>query len=304
MSTEGRETVGKMVGAWWWIDRWRNSTAFTDMTAEEQGLYRNLCDEVWLRPDHVIPDDPHVLARVSGDHRAWKRSGAKVLRWMTKVDGGWTNETAVEVLKESRRRAEKQQRYRDRRRNASGNADGNASGNGGGNPAGNNPGNNLGSLDLDLDPRRTEPPVVPHGGTAAAVDDPADPADSATKPVNGHRVNGHRPGSAIERERQALESKPEIAAIADYWRERFDRPSREIGVLRAAAKALAGGYAADTLRTVIRVGAVAKREPHRFAERGSYRWAAGAGKLTPDYLLRPGEPLDRFAAEAEAWERD
>ena len=63
----------RMRAAWWWIDRWRQSTAFTDMTAEEQGLYRNLLDEVWLREDCIIPDDPRILARVSGDPEAWGR---------------------------------------------------------------------------------------------------------------------------------------------------------------------------------------------------------------------------------------
>ena len=43
-----------MRAAWWWIDRWRKSTAYTDMTAEEQGVYRNLLDELWLR-DGVLP---------------------------------------------------------------------------------------------------------------------------------------------------------------------------------------------------------------------------------------------------------
>lgn len=86
-----------MRGAMWWIDRWRQSTAYTDMNAEEQGLYRNLLDDVWLREDHTIPDDPKILARVSGDPEAWARSGEKVLRWMERVDAGWTNATALEI---------------------------------------------------------------------------------------------------------------------------------------------------------------------------------------------------------------
>ena len=106
-----------MNAAWWWIDRWRKSTAYTDMTAEEQGLYRNLLDEVWLREDHIIPDDPRILARVSGDHEAWKKHGKKVLKWMEKVDGGWTNNTAMEVINQSQRRAETQKRYRLKKNN-------------------------------------------------------------------------------------------------------------------------------------------------------------------------------------------
>ncbi len=116
-----------MRAVFWWIDRWRQSTAFTDMTAEEQGLYRNLCDELWLREDHLIPDDPRILSRVSGDPEAWARCGNKVLKWMQLVDGGWTNKTALEVIGQSERRAEKQRRYRER--NAGGNEQGNAGGN-------------------------------------------------------------------------------------------------------------------------------------------------------------------------------
>jgi uncharacterized protein YdaU (DUF1376 family) len=113
-----------MRAAFWWIDRWRQSRAFTDMTAEEQGLYRNLCDEVWLREDdgHVIPDDQRILAKVSGDPEAWSRCGAKVLRWMTKTPKGWTNETAMEVIGQSKQRAERQKKYRDDKRNAKDNA--------------------------------------------------------------------------------------------------------------------------------------------------------------------------------------
>lgn len=92
-----------MNGSWWWIDRWRKSTAYTDMTAEEQGLYRNLLDEVWLRPSHAIPNDPRILARVSGDVDAWGRCGEKVLRWMTLTDAGWTNATAMAVIDKSAR---------------------------------------------------------------------------------------------------------------------------------------------------------------------------------------------------------
>jgi len=94
--------------AMWWIDRWRQSDAFARMTAEEQGLYRNLCDEVVLRDDGVIPDDQRILAKASGDHEAWARSGKSVLKSMNKVPGGWTNDTAMSVKNESERRSKSQ----------------------------------------------------------------------------------------------------------------------------------------------------------------------------------------------------
>ena len=113
----------RMTAAWWWIDRWRKSTAYTDMTAEEQGLYRNLLDEIWLRETHTIPDDQRILAKVSGDPEAWRRSGATVLRWMLKTDAGWTHPTAMQVIEQSRNRADRQRRFRDRLRNGQRNAD-------------------------------------------------------------------------------------------------------------------------------------------------------------------------------------
>jgi uncharacterized protein YdaU (DUF1376 family) len=118
-----------MRAAWWWIDRWRQSTAYTDMTAEEQGLYRNLLDEVWLREDCVIPDDQRILSRVSGDPEAWGRCGEKVLAWMKKVPGGWTHMTALEVIGQSVRRAANQKRYRDKHNNSSDNSVDNAADN-------------------------------------------------------------------------------------------------------------------------------------------------------------------------------
>lgn len=86
--------------AWWWIDRWRKSTAFLCMSLEEQGLYRNLLDAVWIFPDHVIPDLPRVLLQASGaTAEEWARSGPNVLAaGMQRVDGGWTNNTALEVI--------------------------------------------------------------------------------------------------------------------------------------------------------------------------------------------------------------
>jgi len=114
-----------MRAAMWLIDRWRASDAYARMTAEEQGLYRNLCDELFLRESGVIPDDPRILAKASGDHEAWARCGKSVLKSMKKVAGGWTNETALAVKKESERRSRKQRDYR----NGLGNADGNGTDN-------------------------------------------------------------------------------------------------------------------------------------------------------------------------------
>lgn len=88
-----------MRGAFWWIDRWRKSTAYICMSLEQQGLYRNLLDAVWLFDGRPIPNEEKALITASGgDAKAWKRSGATVLRWMRLVEGGWVNDTATEVI--------------------------------------------------------------------------------------------------------------------------------------------------------------------------------------------------------------
>ena len=91
-----------MRAAWWWIDRWRKSTAYICMSLEEQGLYRNLLDALWLFDDHAIPDTPKALITASGgDPEAWARSGPNVLKWMQRNEHGWTNRTAVEVIEKT-----------------------------------------------------------------------------------------------------------------------------------------------------------------------------------------------------------
>jgi uncharacterized protein YdaU (DUF1376 family) len=98
-------------GLWWWIDRWRKSTAYMDMTLEQQGAYRNLLDEAHLRGG-ALPNDERVLAKACGDARAWRRLKPVVMARFTLQVDGWHNQTLDEVLSDSVRRAEKQKRYR------------------------------------------------------------------------------------------------------------------------------------------------------------------------------------------------
>lgn len=82
--------------AWWWIDRWRKSTAYTDLTVEERGAYRELLDELWLRGG-VIPKDERVLARIVGTQDEWDRVRAVVLARFKETPEGYRNETHDEV---------------------------------------------------------------------------------------------------------------------------------------------------------------------------------------------------------------
>lgn len=103
-----------MRASWWWIDRWRSSPAYTGMTLAEQGAYRNLLDELWIR-DGVLPKDDRVLARACGDPSEWEAVRAVVMAQFTESPDGYRNATHDEVAGESKRRAAKQKSYRDRR---------------------------------------------------------------------------------------------------------------------------------------------------------------------------------------------
>lgn len=104
----------RLDGLFWSIPRWRKSTAYTDMSLEAQGGYRNLLDEAWLRGG-ALPDDERILAKACGDAGRWKVIRKTVLaRFVKGDDGCWHHETLDEVLAQSTRRAEKQQAYRAR----------------------------------------------------------------------------------------------------------------------------------------------------------------------------------------------
>jgi Uncharacterized protein conserved in bacteria len=142
-------------GLMWWIDRWRKSTAYIDMTLEEQGAYRNLLDEACLRGG-PIPNDERVLARACGDVMAWKRVKAAVLAHFTLTPDGYRNETLDDVVRKTQLRIDKQKRYRNKKGNGPGNARGNEHGNGVGNAEGNEAGNEQGYLDPDPDRELSE----------------------------------------------------------------------------------------------------------------------------------------------------
>lgn len=115
---------------WWWIDRWRKSTAYTDMTLEEQAAYRNLLDEATLRGG-LVPLDERILAKACGDALAWPRVRGAVLARFERTVEGYRHATLDEVLKETARRARNQANWRARRKgtdNARDNAPDNAAG--------------------------------------------------------------------------------------------------------------------------------------------------------------------------------
>ncbi len=108
----------------WWIDRWRKSTAYIDLTLEQQGAYRNLLDEAWLRGG-AIPNDPRVLARASGDEKRWAKVRAKVLAKFHLVGNEYRHETVDDLITRASKNAHKQQNHRERTRLHDGHITGN-----------------------------------------------------------------------------------------------------------------------------------------------------------------------------------
>ncbi len=76
------------------------------MTAEEQGVYRNLLDELWLR-NGLLTTDERALAKIGGDPEAWPRVRVTVLARFTKHPAGYRHDTHDEVSSFPERQAEK-----------------------------------------------------------------------------------------------------------------------------------------------------------------------------------------------------
>ena len=101
----------KFRALYWWIDRWRKSTAYTDMTLAEQGAYRNLLDEATLRGG-ALPLDERALAKACGDATAWPKVRKVVMKRFHRKRDGWHNETLDRVLDATATRSARQRQYR------------------------------------------------------------------------------------------------------------------------------------------------------------------------------------------------
>ncbi len=130
------------------------------MTLAEQGAYRNLLDELWLRHG-FLPTDDRILAKISGDSSEWPKVRAAVMARFILGVRGWHHLTHDEISLQSLRRAAKQQAYRDR---INGNGHGNATGNGNGNGLGNKPGSPSPSPSpslISVSVTKEDPPLPP-----------------------------------------------------------------------------------------------------------------------------------------------
>lgn len=280
-----------MRGVFWWVDRWRNSAAYVDMTAEEQALFRNLNDEVWLREDHVIPESS--LARASGFPDLWPRLGARVLKFMKSVDGGWTIEDSLQVIRESEVRSERQRRYRNKHRNGDRNADRNGRGNAGGNEAR----NDAPSPDLDLDLEQDQSQKVKP--SASVVSPPA------SEPSGLFGPDG--PDGETRPEPQKSKAEPNGAKIlADLWAElcpHLDQPRRPLapGIARSLVASWKRDPDADLWRE--RFAFVAESDTYSgrkpgFSWKADISWATGpknSAKLDAKANRNHEAPVENFS---------
>jgi len=216
--------------ATWWIDRWRKSTAYTDMTAEEQGVYRNLLDECWLRGG-VIPDDERILAKIGGDPAAWPRVRRQVLSRFHAVDGGLSNETATAVIAQTTE-------FRDRQKTKALQRVAGAVRSPGGRFA------------------PAEPPA--DAPADAPAEDPADapaepPADAPAEDPAGHHPSVLRSPFSVLRSPASVNglaaSPPSWSREAcDDWNERFGDGTAPGGRIGKALKPLIERYTWETIR--------------------------------------------------------
>lgn len=77
------------------------------MTLAEQGAYRNLLDELWLRGG-VLPNDDRQLANVCGDATQWRKVKARVLERFYLTPEGYRHVTHDEVSEKLSDRSERQ----------------------------------------------------------------------------------------------------------------------------------------------------------------------------------------------------
>jgi uncharacterized protein YdaU (DUF1376 family) len=164
----------KLTGLMWWIDRWRTSAAYSELTLEQQAAYRNLLDEATLRGG-PIPNNERLLAKASGDATRWPRLRADVLKRFTLGPDGWRNATLDEVLTATAKYSAERERWRQKKARQRA---GHAGGQQGGQPGGHRPGQSPLSVSVSV---RDQTPLPPFekGGRLSRAD-----LQASTKPAH------------------------------------------------------------------------------------------------------------------------
>lgn len=76
----------RLTGLWWWIDRWRKSTAYESLSLSGQALHRDLIGIAFSRGGW-LPHDRKILMRATGTlPREWRRLWPSVRQFWTVVE--------------------------------------------------------------------------------------------------------------------------------------------------------------------------------------------------------------------------
>jgi uncharacterized protein YdaU (DUF1376 family) len=95
-----------LAAEWFWIDRWRGSTAWS-LPIDARGLYREMLTAAWSR-GAALPNDHIQIQRLIGVTPAEWRRGWPVICQYWRVDGALlVNDTQREVYAEAMARFEK-----------------------------------------------------------------------------------------------------------------------------------------------------------------------------------------------------
>jgi uncharacterized protein YdaU (DUF1376 family) len=101
-----KSTPDKLLGEWFWTDRWMGSSGFL-LPLEPRGLYREMLTQAWRRGAR-LPNDHETIQRAVGcTATEWKRCWPRVERhW--RVEGEYlVNDTQLEIYAECQAQQER-----------------------------------------------------------------------------------------------------------------------------------------------------------------------------------------------------
>jgi uncharacterized protein YdaU (DUF1376 family) len=103
LNTNGHDVGDKLIGEWFWTDRWVGSSAFL-LPLEARGLYREMLTQAWRRGAR-LPRDPEAIRRAVGATTdEWRRQWPRIKRYWRVVGKTIVNDTQVEIYAETKAR--------------------------------------------------------------------------------------------------------------------------------------------------------------------------------------------------------
>jgi uncharacterized protein YdaU (DUF1376 family) len=97
----------KVIGEWFWTDRWIGSSAFL-LPLEMRGLYREMLTQAWRRGAKLPADHAAIKRAVAATDDEWNRTWPFIATYWRESPGGvLVNDTQIEIYSESQARAER-----------------------------------------------------------------------------------------------------------------------------------------------------------------------------------------------------